>query len=98
MCSLSSAGDKPPDSSAKNASSSSINNRVNEMNLWCKIANNSILSTSYAASGHQGQQSNGISRLSNSNIKFGYLSNRRCIAPSGQFENRNGNCDDKEDN
>ena len=97
MCSLSSAGDKPPDSSAKNASSSSINNRVNEMNLWCKISNNSVLSISSAASGHQGQQSNVISTLSNSNIQFGYFSNRRCIAPSGQFENLNDDFDEEEE-
>ena len=68
------------------------------MNLVCNITNNSVLSTLSTSSGDQGKKSNVISTLSNSNRKFIDLSNRKCITPSGQFENRNGNCHDKEDN
>ena len=105
-CSLSSVGDKLLDSSATNASSSSINNRRNKRSYSCsvnlynsnlgqKIESNSVLSTLSAASV---QQSNVISMLINSNRKFGYCSNQRCIVPSGQYENINGNCDNDEDN
>ena len=82
---MSSAGDKPSDSYATNASSSSSNIRVNEMNLGCNIANNSVLLISSTSSGYQGQQTNGISTLSKSNRHLGDFSNRRCIAPSGKF-------------
>ena len=35
--------------------------------------------------------------ISNSNRKFGDFSNQRCIAPSGKYENRYGNCDDEDE-
>ena len=77
---MSSAGDKLSDSSATNASLSSSNHRVNEMN------------------GQQGYKSNGISTISKSKRKSVKCSNQTCIAPSGKFENINGNCNDEEEN
>ena len=68
------------------------------MNLGRKISNNSVSLKISEAIGQQGQQSNGISTLSNSNRIFGDFSNKRCITPSGQFENWNVNCDDEEKN
>ena len=56
MCYLSSAGDKPLDSCATNASSSRSNNRVNTMTLGYKIANHSVLLILFEASEHQVQQ------------------------------------------
>ena len=67
------------------------------MNLGRNISNNSVSLKISEAIGQQGQQSNGISTLSNSNRKFGYFSNRRCIAPSGQFENLNDDFDEEEE-
>ena len=72
-------------SATTNDSSSISNKRLNEINLGCNIASNSVFSTLYTASGQQRNKLNGISKLRKSSRKFGDFSNRKCIAPSGQF-------------